>query len=201
MTRMKSFLSTMTYFTDLDVSLENIPVIDKEAHSVAMPCRKVPFALQDALKKRTRKNGNATCNRASGETHWVHSVVIVDKKNGKLRVCLDPWNLNKVIKRKYDNLPSRDQVIAQFAATKYFTKFDAWSVFWEMKLERESSKLCTFITPFGRYKFLRLPFGISSAPEVYHRTIHQIFENMPGVDTSMDDIIIWGSTKAEHEFW
>lgn len=69
-----------------------------------------------------------------------------------------------------------------------------------MKLERESSKLCTFITPFGRYKFLRLPFGISSAPEVYHRTIHQIFENMPGVDTSMDDIIIWGSTKAEHEF-
>lgn len=88
--------------------------------------------------------------------------------------------------------------MAQFAGAKYFTKLDASSGFWQMKLERKSSKLCTFITPFGRYKFLRLPFGISSAPEVYHRTIHQIFENMPAIDTSMDDIIIWGSTKAEH---
>ncbi|PIK49754.1 hypothetical protein BSL78_13379 [Apostichopus japonicus] len=49
------------------------------------------------------------------------------------------------------------------------------------------------------FPFLRLPFGIASAPEVYHRTVHQIFEGIPGVDTGMDDIIVWGSDKDQHD--
>ena len=89
--------------------------------------------------------------------------------------------------------------MSQFANAKYFSKLDASSGFWQMKLDNESSKLCTFNSPFGRYKFLRLPFGIASAPEVYHKTIHMIYEHLEGVDTSMDDIIVWGSTKAEHD--
>lgn len=59
--------------------------------------------------------------------------------------------------------------------------------------------LCTFNTPEGRYRFLRLPYGILSAPEVYHKRIHMIFEHIPGVETMMDDIIVWGSTKEEHD--
>ena len=89
--------------------------------------------------------------------------------------------------------------MSQFANAKYFSKLDASSGFWQMKLDTASSKLCTFNSPFGRYRFLRLPFGIASAPEVYHKTIHMIYEHLDGVDTSMDDIIVWGSTKAEHD--
>ena len=70
---------------------------------------------------------------------------------------------------------------------------------WQLKLDEESSKLCTFNTPFGRYRYIRLPFGVSCAPEIYHRTIHQLFENIPNVDTSMDDIIICRSTREEHD--
>ena len=125
--------------------------------------------------------------------------VIVTKKNGQLRVCLDPRGLNKSIKREHFKFPSREEIMAQFANAKWFSKLDASSGFWQLKLDQESSKLCTFITPFGRYRFLRLPFGISSAPEVYHRTVHQLFENMEGVNTTMDDIIVWGSTKKEHD--
>ncbi|KAJ8364813.1 hypothetical protein SKAU_G00136440 [Synaphobranchus kaupii] len=68
-----------------------------------------------------------------------------------------------------------------------------------MKLDEASSRLCTFNTPEGRYRFLRLPYGILSAPEVYHKTVHTIFEHLPGVATMMDDIIVWGSTKTEHD--
>ena len=68
-----------------------------------------------------------------------------------------------------------------------------------MRLDEESSRLCTFNTPEGRYRFLRLPYGIQSAPEVYHKTIHMIFEHIPGVDTMMDDVIVWGSTRQEHD--
>ena len=66
-----------------------------------------------------------------------------------------------------------------------------------MKLDEDCSKLCVFNSPFRRYKYLRLPFGISSAPDVYHKKL--LFEHIDGVDTPMDDIIVWGSTKAEHD--
>ena len=89
--------------------------------------------------------------------------------------------------------------MAKMSNGKYFSKIDCTRGFLQLKLDEESSKLCTFNTPFGRYGYLRLPFGVSCAPEIYHRTIHKLFENIPNVDTSMDDIIIWGSTREEHD--
>lgn len=64
-------------------------------------------------------------------------------------------------------------------------------------LDDESAKLCTFATPYGRYCFLRLPYGIKSAPEVFHKRFKQIFD-LEGVELYIDDIIIWGRTQAEH---
>ena len=63
----------------------------------------------------------------------------------------------------------------------------------------KSSETCTFNTPFGRYQYLRLTFGISSAPEICHLVIHTLFAHLEGVETSMDDIIVWGSNKEEHD--
>lgn len=80
-----------------------------------------------------------------------------------------------------------------------FSKLDASSRFWQLQLDDESSRLCTFNSPFGRFRFKRLPFGISSAPEIFHRTIHNLFEHTEGVDTSMDDIIVWGNDQEDHD--
>ena len=96
-------------------------------------------------------------------------------------------------------MPTRDEVTAQFTNAKIFTKPDASNGFWQMKLEDESTNLCIFNTPFERFKYLRLPFDISSAPEIYHRTINSLFSHLEGVDTSMDDIIIYGATPEEHD--
>jgi hypothetical protein len=68
-----------------------------------------------------------------------------------------------------------------------------------MALDRDSSYLMTFATPFGRYRYLRMPFGICSAPEVFHRTITEGFADIPGVFTYVDDILISGATKEEHD--
>ena len=68
-----------------------------------------------------------------------------------------------------------------------------------MCLDEQSSYLTTFSTPFGRYRYLRLPYGISSAPEVYHRTVKDIFGNMPGVDTSIDDVVIAAENTLQHD--
>lgn len=129
----------------------------------------------------------------------VSSLVVVMKKNNQLRVCLDPRDLNRSIEREDYQLPSREEITAQFAGAKYFSKLDASSGFWQIELDEESSRLCTFITPFGRYRFLRLPFGVCSAPEVFHKIVHNLFAHIPGVNTMMDDIVVWGSTQQEHD--
>ena len=168
--------------------------------SVMHPCRKVPFKLRDKLKvELAHMEKMGVIKKIDGPTEWVSSLVIVQKMTGALRICLDPRDLNKAIKREHFKLPTREEIMAQFAGAKWFSKLDASSGFWQLKLEEDSSKLCTFNTPEGRYRFLRLPYGILSAPEVYHKTIHMILEHIPGVDTMMDDRIVWGSTREEHD--
>ena len=121
------------------------------------------------------------------------------KKNGDIRVCLDPRDLNRAVKREHYKLPMREEVMAPFSNARYFSKLNASQGFWQLCLDKRSSFLTTFNSPFGRYLYFRLPFGISFAPEVYHTIIHEMFEGIEGVDTSMDDILIWGKTKEEHD--
>ncbi|CAB4020914.1 Hypothetical predicted protein [Paramuricea clavata] len=103
-------------------------------------------------------------------TQWVNSMVVVHKPNGALRICMDPKNLNKSIMREHYKLPTREEVMSRFAGATVFSKLDASGGFWQLNLDNESSDLCTFNTQFGRYRYLRLPFGISSAPEILYTT-------------------------------
>lgn len=166
-------------------------IVDQNVKPVAHAARKIPFALRDRLKTELdRMEKQSVITKVHEPTDWVNSIVIVKKKNDSIRVCLDPRDLNMTIKRQHYKLPTREEIMAKFADAKHFSKVDASQGFWQLQLDDPSSRLCTFNTPFGRYRYLRLPFGISSAPEVYHKTIHELFENVPNVDTSMDDIII-----------
>ena len=75
---------------------------------------------------------------------------------------------------------------------KVFTKLDAKNGFWHVKLDEESSFLTTFNTPFGRYCWKRMPFGIRSAPEVFQRRMHELIEGMPNVEVIADDFVVVG---------
>uniref|UniRef100_A0A3Q1EIG7 Gypsy retrotransposon integrase-like protein 1 n=1 Tax=Acanthochromis polyacanthus TaxID=80966 RepID=A0A3Q1EIG7_9TELE len=80
-----------------------------------------------------------------------------------------------------------------------FTSLDAASGFWQIPLHPESSKLTTFITPFGRYAFKRLPFGITSAPEIFQRKMAETLSDLDGVAIYMDDILVYGNTAEQHD--
>ena len=110
-------------------------------------------------------------------TEWVHNPVIVEKNNGKLRMRLDPRELNKYLKREHFQLPTWKEIASPLAWAKYFSKFDANQGYWQITLGEESTRLATFNTPFGRYRFRRTPFGIHSAQEVSHKRISQHFED------------------------
>ena len=99
-------------------------------------------------------------------TQWVNSMVVVNKGQ-KIRICIDPKDLNGAVLREHFPLKTIDDVISNMPNAKVLSKFVAVSGFWQMQLDDESSKLCTFNTPFGRYRFTRLPFGIKSASVVF----------------------------------
>lgn len=82
---------------------------------------------------------------------------------------------------------------------KLFTKLDACSGFWQIPLACESALLITFITPFGRYCFNRLPFGISSAPEHFQRRMSEMLEGFEGVLCHVDDVLVFGRDRQEHD--
>ena len=132
-------------------------------------------------------------------TPWVNSMVTVLKRNGKLRICIDPRDLNKAIQREHYPLKTIEDVVQGIPEAKVFSKLDATSGFWQIALDSDSSKLCTFNTPFGRYSFTRLPFGIKSASEVYQKTISEMVQDIDGCEAIIDDILIWGRDMQEHD--
>ncbi|GFT55427.1 retrovirus-related Pol polyprotein from transposon 297 [Trichonephila clavipes] len=98
-------------------------------------------------------------SKVNKPTDLVQSLVIVDKPNGNLRLRLDPRDLNKTIKREHYQIPCTDDIISRLEGKKIFSVVDLKDGFWYVSLDKVSSEICTFNTPFGRYKFNKMPFG------------------------------------------
>ena len=173
--------------------------LDPSVPPVVHAPRKVPVALHDRVKEELQRMENdGVIKKQEEPTDWVNSMVIVETPK-KLRICLDPRGLNKAIKREHFPMKTIEEVVQNMPGAKVFSKLDATSGYWQLKLDEESSKLCTFNTPFGRYRFLRVPFGIVSASEIFQRVMSQMVEDIEGSEAIMDDIVVWGKDQAEHD--
>ena len=125
-------------------------------------------------------------------------MVIAPKANGKIRICVDLTPLNKAVKREVHPMASVDENLAKLQGSSVFTKLDANSGFWQIPLDPSSQLLTTFVTPYRRFCFNRMPMGICSAPEVFQRTMSKILEGCEGAICHMDDILIHGPNKETH---
>ena len=132
-------------------------------------------------------------------TSWCSGIVVIPKQNGSIRLCVDLTQLNKSVQREIHPMALVDESLAKLADSKIFSKLDACSGFWQIPLAEESKHYTTFITPFGRYCFNRLPFGISSASDIFQRTISKILSDMDGVIAHMDDILVHAKDQASHD--
>ena len=153
--------------------------------------RRVPVAQRDQLKAELDKmTEQGIITPVTAPTPWVSSLVVVPKKNGMLRLCLDPKDLNKAVQREHYPLPTIEDIATRLHGAKVFTKLDVRSGFWHITLDQASSYLTTFNTPFGRFRWRRMPFGIRSAPEVFQRRMHELIEGMPQVEVIADDFVV-----------
>ena len=90
-------------------------------------------------------------------------------------------------------MPTIDDILPKLAGVKVFSTVDIKHAFWHLRLNDTSSRLTTFETPFGRYRWLRLPFGVSPAPEIWQSRVHAAISGLKGVFCIADDILVTGS--------
>ena len=176
--------------------------------------RRVSIPLMDVVKRelQQRMEDLQVIRRVDTPSDWCAGMVVVakprvvastvegeEKETHKVRIWVDLTKLNESVMREKHDLPSVDQTLGRLAGANMFTKLDANSGFWQIPLAPTSQELTTFITPFGRYCFRRLPFVITSAPEHFQKRMHKVLEDLPGVLCVMDDIIIFGESSEEHD--
>ena len=165
---------------------------------VKEPPRRVPFGLSGRLRQKLNKLEEQNVIQKMDEpTDWVNNLVIVEKKDGTLRLCLDPRELNKAIKREHFQLPTLEDVTSSLGGKNIFTVVDLKDAFWQVPLTEDSAPLTTFSTPFGRYCFRRMPFGICSASEVMQKRVYRTFGDLNDVHVIADDLIIGSNTEEE----
>lgn len=162
--------------------------------------RKLPIALRDSVKQKLDELvEQGIIAKVEGPTDWVNSMTVVKKPDGDIRICLDPKDLNKFIKREHFKLPTLEEITSRLSGANFFSTLDAKQSFFQVKLHNSSTSLCTFNTAFGRYKFLRMPFGISSASEIFHKKLYEFFDDIDGVILFVDDLLVFGPTRQVHD--
>ena len=136
-------------------------------YALTVPRRVTIPLMQPVKDELERMERLGVIARVSEPTEWCAGMVVVPKPNKKVRICVDLTRLNQSVCRERHPLPAVEQMLAQLAGARVFLKLDANSGFWQIPLSRESALLTTFITPFGRYCFHCLPFGITFAAESF----------------------------------
>ena len=117
--------------------------------------------------------------KVKGPSAWCTGMVVVLKKlSNAVRICVDLKPLNESVLRDNFPLPTVDETQAQLAGAAVYSKLDANCGFWQIPLSSSCRLLTTFIMPFGRYYFNKLPFGISSAPELFQRRMSTIYSRI-----------------------
>lgn len=162
--------------------------------------RRIPIPLLPQVKKELeRMEQMGVIEQVDQPTQWCSPIVVVPKRNGSVRICGDFVQLNKAVQREVHQMPTTEQTLAKLSGAKIMSKLDANSGFWQRKLGENSKLFTTFITPWGRYCFTRLPFGISSAPEHFQKAMQRILEGLDGVECQVDDILVFGETQEQHD--
>jgi hypothetical protein len=166
-------------------------------------------------KQRLRKMSNEKTEAAKAEVHrlleanfiepvaypmWLANVVMVQKKSGKWRMCIDFTNLNKACPKDNFPLPQIDKIVDSAAGCEVMSLLDCFSGYHQIYMKEEDKASTSFITPFGTYCFIRMPEGLKNAGSTFSRLTKTVLESQVGrnIFTYVDDIIVASKNKEDH---
>ena len=163
------------------------------------PCL-APVGMQDAYKAELeRLQQEDVIIEVNHYTEWVNSIVPVQKLDGRIRLCIDTRNLNMAIKRNPYYMRTLDDILPQLSKAKTISMGDATSGYQHVPLDLASSLLTTFSTPYGKFRWLKLPFGLKIASDVFQGRLDRVLALVPNTIGIADDIVIYGENKIEHD--
>ncbi|XP_066511013.1 uncharacterized protein K02A2.6 [Hoplias malabaricus] len=164
-----------------------------------LKARSVPYALKpkvDADINRLLEQGVIV---PVSHSDWATPVVPVLKRDGSVRLCGDfKVTVNPALVTEHYPLPVIEDLFAGLAGGKKFSKIDLCQAYLQMHVDESSQKYLTISTHRGLFRYLRLPFGITSAPALFQRAMDQILSGLPGVQCYLDDILVTGRNDTEH---
>jgi hypothetical protein len=174
--------------------------MEADSKPVIRPPRTHPEAMRVKVKEELDRMEHAgILQRIDKPTDWVNQMSVAEKKSGAIRICLDPRPLNLVMKCEHYRLPVLDDILPQLIGSKVFSVCDLEQGYLHCELDEESSLLTTMATPFGRYNWRRLPYGLTVSAEIFQKKLHQALEGLMGVHCVADDCVVHGENVADHD--
>ena len=168
------------------------------AEPAVRPPRALPESLSPTVKMELdRLDETGVIIKVDEPTDWVNQMSVVKKRSGAVRICIDPRPLNLALKREHFKLPVLDDILPRLGNSTRFAVCDLQQGYLHCELDDESSLLTTFATPFGRYRWQRLPFGLKVSSEIFQKRLQQALEGLDNVHCVADDIIVHGTDEAD----
>ena len=171
----------------------------RDAQPIALPLRRIAWIEKDKIKKEIDKMKEQGIIEDS-ESPWCSPPVLVRKKDGSVRFCIDYRRLNEVtVPDKYP-LPRIDDVLDALSHGHYFSVIDLKSGYWQIPMYQNDAEKTAFRTYDGLYQFTVMPFGLRNAPATFQRLMDTVLSGLKwkGLLVYMDDIIIYSATPQEH---
>ncbi|XP_065185812.1 uncharacterized protein K02A2.6-like [Sycon ciliatum] len=165
-----------------------------------LKARSVPYALQAAVEKELSRLEEAGIISPVQYSEWAAPIVPVLKRNGSIRICGDyKCTINQSARVDKYPLPNIDDLYQKLSQGAFFSKLDLKHAYQQLLLDDESKLLTTINTSKGLFVYNRLPFGVSAAPAIFQRTMEQLLAGLSFVVVYLDDIVVSGKTRAEHD--
>ena len=176
--------------------------IDASYPPKAQPQRRIPFHVREKVKAELEQLENSDIIERVPEsqpTPWVSPVVVVPKKDGGVRLCVDMRQANSAINRVRHPIPTVDDIRLELNGAKWFSKLDLSQAYHQLELEENSRYITTFTTHEGLFRYKRLNYGTNAAAEIFQFTLQQQLRGLHGVRNIADDIIVYGKTREDHD--
>nr|XP_026493651.1 uncharacterized protein K02A2.6-like [Vanessa tameamea] len=160
----------------------------------------IPIPLEEKVNKKIEELiDRDIIEEVHGSSKWVSPIVPVLKESGDIRLCVDMRRANTAILRENHPLPTMDKLLPKIKDAKFFSKLDIKDAFHQLELHPDSRHITTFITGKGLYRYKRLMFGISCAPEIFQKILERILLGCEGTINFIDDILVYGKDLKEHD--
>ena len=188
------FNGELRKFTDERIHLEvdpTVPPTRSRAHAV-------PHLHRELFRRELERLVKIGVLEKCGRADWVSGTFIVPKKDGRVRWVSDFRGLNKALKRKCYPLPKIGEILARRKGHKFLSKLDLSMQYCTFELDDESVELCTIATPFGLYRYRRLPMGVSASPDIAQEIMERVLGHIEELEICLDDLAAFSDSWEEH---